>query len=98
MAVIVARIGTPNSGRQAEALAFARKRADAFKALYGIEQEVRVRIGGPVGQVLTVTRHKEMAEVEAMKRKVIADSDSGKLPLAPAGVFAESHEQIWLTA
>jgi len=97
MGVIVARLGTPESGRQSEALAFAKKRAAAFKKLYGIDQEVRVRLGGPVGQVLTVTRHDSLGEVETMKRKVIADTDAGKIPLAPPGVFKHSEEQIWLT-
>ena len=96
MAVVIARIGVPFPGKQAEALAFAKKRAETIKALYGVEQETRIRIGGPVGQVLTTTRHQSLGEVEDMKRKVVADTTSGKIPTAPAGVFQSSEEQIWL--
>lgn len=96
MSVVIARVGIPFPGKQAEALAFAKKRAETIRQLYGVEQETRIRIGGPVGQVLTVTRHKTLGEVEEMKRKVVADTTSGKIPTAPAGVFQSSEEQIWL--
>lgn len=98
MSVIVARIGTPLPGKQADALAFAKKRAEAMHKLYGLDQEVSVRLGGPVGQVLTITRHENLSQFETIKAKVVADTVSGKLPAAPAGVFASAHENLWTTA
>jgi len=52
MTVIYTRTGTPKSGKQAEALAYFRARAAAIEKNYGIKPEVKVRVGGPVGQVI----------------------------------------------
>lgn len=96
MTVIYTRTGTPKSGKQAEALAYFRARAAAIEKNYGIKPEVKIRAGGPVGQVIMVSRLKDMAEFEATKRKVIADTEAGKIPTAPADVFASGEDALWM--
>lgn len=97
MGVVFTRIGTPHPGKQAQAFEFAKKRAAAVNAAYGTEAEVHVRFGGPLGQVVMVSRHKNVQELEDIKRRVIEDAASGKIPVAPEGVFATVEDAIWLT-
>ncbi len=97
MGVVFTRIGTPYPGKQAEAFEFVKKRAEAVNRLYGTQAEVRVRMGGPIGQVLMVAQHKNLQELEDIKRKVIVDSASGKIPVAPEGIFQNVEDAIWLT-
>lgn len=96
MAAIIARIGTPVPGKQAEAFAFAVSRAKVLKELFGIEQDVYVRFGGPVGQVMGVSQHDSVGQIAELKAKVISATNAGKVPTAPAGVFAHVEEAIYL--
>ncbi|APW38639.1 hypothetical protein RD110_16725 [Rhodoferax koreense] len=96
MTVVYTRTGTPMGGKQSEALAYFRARAAAIKKNYGVEPEVKVRAGGPVGQVIMISRMKDLAEFEATKRRVIADTAEGKIPTAPDGVFASGEDALWL--
>ena len=97
MSVVFTRIGTPLPGKQAQAFEFVKQRAAAVNAAYGTSAEVHVRFGGPIGQVVMVSRHKNVQEIEDIKRKVIEDSGKGKIPTAPEGVFATVEDAIWLT-
>lgn len=97
MGVVFTRIGTPLPGKQAEAFNFVKARAAAVNAAYGTNAEVHVRIGGPIGQVVMVSTHKNVQELEDIKRKVIEDSGAGKIPVAPVGVFSSVEDAIWLT-
>ena len=95
MAAIYTRIGTPVTGKQAEAYKFAKQRAEALKKELGINQEVFIRIGGTVGQIVGVSRHDSLEDVVKTKQKVIKATLEGKLPTAPAGVFAKVSEVLW---
>ncbi len=97
MGVVFTRIGTPLPGKQAEAFKFVKERAAAVNAAYGTQAEVHVRLGGPIGQVVMVSRHKSVQELEEIKRRVIEDSAKGALPVSPDGVFSSVEDAIWLT-
>lgn len=97
MGVVFTRIGTPFPGKQAQAFDFVKKRAAAVNAAYGTKAEVHVRMGGPIGQVVMVSRHTSVQELEDIKRKVIEDSSTGKIPVAPENVFSSVEDAIWLT-
>lgn len=97
MGAVFTRIGTPLPGKQAEAFEFVKKRAAAVNAAFGTQAEVHVRLGGPLGQVVMVSRHKDVGEIEAIKRKVIDMSATGEIPIAPPGVFSSVEDAIWLT-
>jgi hypothetical protein len=97
MGVVWTRTGTPFPGHQAEAFEFAKKRAAAVNAAYGTQVEVHVRFGGPLGQIVMISRHKNVQEIEDIKRKVIEDSASGKIPSSNGNIFASVDDAIWLT-
>ena len=97
MGAVFTRIGTPLPGKQAQAFEFVKQRAAAVNAAYGTQAEVHVRFGGPIGQVVMISRHKDVQEIEEIKRKVIDDSGAGKIPMAPEGVFEHVEDAIWLT-
>ena len=96
MGVTFTRTGTPNSGKQVEALEFVKKRAAAIKSQYGVNVEVSVRLGGALGQVISVSRHKTLQEVEDLRRKIMDDTASGKIPKSTAGVFDHVEDAIWM--
>ena len=83
------------TGKQAEAYKFAKQRAEALKKELGINQEVFIRIGGTVGQIVGVSRHDSLEDVVKTKQKVIKATLEGKLPTAPAGGFAKVSEALW---
>lgn len=97
MGAIFTRTGTPLPGKQAEAFEYVKKRAAAVNAAYGTEAEVHVRFGGPIGQLVMISRHKNVQEIEDIKRKVIDDTTSGRIPTAPESVFSHVEDAIWLT-
>lgn len=96
MAALIARVGIPLPGKQAEAFEFAKKRTEAVNKAFGINTELFVRFGGPVGEIVGLTRHASVAEIEAIKRKVIAATHAGEVPTSPDHLFASVHEYIWL--
>jgi hypothetical protein len=96
MSIVYTRTGTPVSGKQGEALDYFKRRAAAIKANYGVDCEVKVRLGGPVGQVILVSRLKDAGELEAIKRRVVADTLAGKMPTAPAGVMESGEDAVWM--
>ncbi len=97
MAVVWTRIATPVPGKQAEAFEFAKKRAAAVNAAYGTQVEVHVRFGGPLGQVAMISRHKNVQEIEDIKRKVIEDSSNSKIPSSDGTLLTSVEDAIWLT-
>ncbi|MDE2367404.1 MAG: hypothetical protein KGN16_00410 [Burkholderiales bacterium] len=96
MSALIARVGIPYPGKQAEAYEFAKKRTDAINKAYGVNTELFIRFGGPVGEIVGLTRHASVAEIEAVKRKIIAATNKGDIPTSPDHLFASVHEYIWL--
>ena len=96
MSVIFTRVGTPLPGRLGDAANFMRKRAEAIQSNYGVEVALNARFGGPVGQMALVSYHESLAELEDLRRKIIADVGAGKLPTPDAGVFGRSDDAVWL--
>lgn len=96
MTIVYTRTGTPRAGKQAEALAYFQERAATIQKSHDIASEVKVRVGGPVGQVIMISRLKSLAEFETIKRTVIGDTLAGKAPVAPEGVFASGEDALWL--
>ncbi|MDN8614773.1 hypothetical protein [Variovorax ginsengisoli] len=47
--------------------------------------------------MVMVSYHKSIQELEDIKRRVIEDSSSGKIPVAPEGIFSSVEDAIWLT-
>lgn len=98
MGAVFGRVVTPKSGHLGENLEFCKKRVAAIKEHLGIDVEIRVRLGGPAGQVLMVSKHKDAGEIEAMRRKLVEAVDAGKIPTPAPGLAESVSDQIWLTA
>ena len=96
MSVVFTRVATPLPGRLGDAANFMRKRADAIHTTYDVELQINARFGGPVGQMALVSYHKSLAELEDLRRRIIADVGAGKLPTPEPGVFHHSDDAIWL--
>ena len=96
MSVVFTRVGTPLPGQLGSAAAFMQERANAIKSAYGVDVGINARFGGPVGQMALVSYHDGLAELEEIRRKIIADVGAGKLPTPKPGIFHHSDDVIWL--
>lgn len=97
MTAVFSRIVTPNSGRLDENVQFSKKRLAAIKEYCGLDVELRVRLGGPAGQILMVSTHENVGEIEKMRRKVMKGVASGDIPQPKKGMAASVEDAIWLT-
>lgn len=97
MPVVMTRIGTPVPGKQGKALAFMKKRAAALESNYGVKATLHHRVGGPLGQMELVSHHKSLQELEEIRRRIIADTGSGKLPVSEDDTFQSVEDRIWMT-
>ena len=96
MSAIFSRTVTPHSGHFDENLQFARKRLAAIKKYTGQDVELHVRMGGPAGQVLMFSTHDSVADIEAMRRKIMEGVASGDIPQPESGMAAHVEDAIWL--
>lgn len=98
MSATFTRTVTPNSGHFGDNLKFAKKRLAAIKDYCGVDVELKVRMGGPGGQILMVSRHENVAEIEEMRRKIMEGVLSGDIP-QPKDTMAKSvQDAVWLSA
>ncbi|MDE2372451.1 MAG: hypothetical protein KGN16_26025 [Burkholderiales bacterium] len=98
MSVVFMRAGNPAPGKQIDALQFTKARAAAADAAYGTKTTVYTRLGGPTGQIVTVTHFANMSELEEVKARIVKDAVAGKLKQQPEGLFAELQDAIWAPA
>ena len=96
--IVFTRTFTPVPGRLGESQKFAQERVAALKESYGLEVAWYARFGGPVGQLNMVSYHESLAELEEVRRKIIADVGASKLPSPEPGLLipGESQDAIWL--
>ena len=96
MTVVFTRTGTPLPGQLGPAAAFMQERANAIKSAYGVDVGINARFGGPVGQMQLVSYHDGLAEMEEIRRKIMADVAAGDLPTPKPGIFHHSDDAVWL--
>ncbi len=96
MSAVFARIVTPNSGHLEENVEFSKRRIAAIREYCGVEIELRVRLGGPAGQLLMVSTHKDAGEIEEMRRKTMEGTAAGAIPQPEPGMAASVEDQVWL--
>lgn len=98
MSATFTRTVTPNSGHFGENLEFAKTRIAAIKDYCGTEVELNVRMGGPGGQLLMVSRHENLAEIEEMRRKIMQGVVSGAIPQPKDSMAKSVQDAVWLSA
>lgn len=96
MTAVFARTVTPNSGHLDENVQFAKKRLAAIKDYCGLDVELRVRMGGPAGQILMVSTHDNVGEIEDIRRKIMEGTASGAIPQPKPGMASSVEDAIWL--
>lgn len=96
MTAVFGRVVTPKSGHLAENTEFAKKRIAAIKKYTGVDVELRSRLGGPAGQLLMVSTHKDVGEIEAMRRKIMEGVASGDIPQPDPGMAESVKDEVWL--
>lgn len=86
------------NGHFGEALDLLRERLDYLYNTHGVKIELKVRFGGPVGEVALMSHHTDAGELELFRRKVMADVGSYHLleDLAHVTIPGETHDEIWL--
>jgi hypothetical protein len=96
--IVFTRTFTPMPGHLGESQSFARERVAALKSAYGLDVKLMARMGGPIGQLNMVSYHENLSELEAIRRKIIADVGDSKLPNPAPGLLipGESQDAIWL--
>lgn len=95
MTVVFTRTVTPSSGHLSDTLKFVKKRIKALKKAYGLNIALNTRFGGPAGQLIMVSYHDNMGDLEKVRRKVMKGVLSGKIPQPKSGIIKDVKDAIW---
>ena len=85
------------SGHLEDNMQFSKRRIAAIKEYCGVDIELLVRLGGPAGQVLMVSTHKDAGEIEQLRRKIMEGVAAGVIPQPEPGMAQSVEDQVWLT-
>ncbi len=94
MTVVFTRTVTPNSGHLGGTLKFAKKRIKALRKAYGLKIALNARVGGPAGQLIMVSYHDSMGDLEKMRRKVMKGVAGGKIPQPKPGLIKSVEDAV----
>jgi hypothetical protein len=94
--VVFTRTVTPNSGYLGATLKFAQKRVAAIKKHCDVEVTIRSRVGGPAGQLILVSYHDDLQELEKVRRKVMKEVLNDKIPQPNPGMIASVEDAVWM--
>lgn len=97
MITFVRRVRMRN-GYFAEAMELLRGRLDHLRQQHDIEIDLKVRFGGPVGEVALVSHHRDAGELERFRRRIMVDQVSSHLlrEIAEVTLPGETHDEIWI--
>ncbi|MCP5074949.1 MAG: hypothetical protein GY947_16875 [Rhodobacteraceae bacterium] len=96
MTVVFTRTVTPNSGHLSDSLKFVKKRIKALKKTYGLKISLNARFGGPAGQLIMVSYHNDMRDLEKVRRKIMKGVMSGKIPQPKPGIVKKVEDAVWI--
>lgn len=97
MITFVRRVRMRN-GHFDEALRLLRQRVDYMHDQHGLTLELKIRFGGPVGEVALISRHRDAAELERLRQKLMFDAGSNQLlrELSSVTLPGETQDEIWM--
>ncbi|CDM22717.1 hypothetical protein [Castellaniella defragrans] len=97
MITFVRRVRMRN-GHFDEALRLLRQRVDYLWDQHGLKLELKIRFGGPVGEVALVSHHRDAAELEHLRQKLMFDAGSNQLlrALSEVTLAGETRDEIWM--
>jgi len=96
MTVVFTRTVTPHSGHLDDTMKFVKKRIAALKKTYGLKVALNARFGGPAGQLIMVSYHDDMRDLEKARRKVMKGVAKGKIPQPKPGIVKNVEDAVWL--
>ncbi len=81
-----------------EAMELLRKRNEYLLHQHDIPIELKVRFGGPVGEVALVSHHRDAGELERFRSRIMVDQVSSHLlrEIADVTLPGETHDEIWM--
>lgn len=81
-----------------EALELLKKRKDYLEQQHGVSIDLKIRFGGPVGEVALVSNHRDAGELERFRARIIVDQGSTELlrEIAQVTLPGETHDEIWI--
>ncbi|CAM5784544.1 hypothetical protein [Castellaniella caeni] len=97
MITFVRRVRMRN-GYYDEALRLLRERVQYLHDQHGLTLELKIRFGGPVGEVALISHHRDAAELEHLRQKLMFDAGSNQLlrDLAEVTLPGETQDEIWM--
>lgn len=96
MTVVFTRTITPNSGHLGDTLKFTKKRIRALRKNYGLNISLSTRFGGPAGQLIMVSYHNSMEDLEKVRRKVMKGVLKGRIPQPKPGLVKKVEDAVWV--
>lgn len=97
--IVFTRVATIAAGKTGAAVAFAHEIAGYMKKAYKVELEVMMPVGGNPQRVAWVTRYKDLAALDAVSSKLLADKKYWEVVGKAAELFmaGSMHDSIWRT-
>ena len=94
------RAGVALPGKQREAHDYVVRRQKYLKDAHGVDAKIAIQVGGPVGHIALSSSHDSMADIEALRRKIMEDPASAALQAEAADLFVpgETRDTLWMTA
>lgn len=81
-----------------EATRLLRQRVDYLWDQHGLKLELKMRFGGPVGEIAMISHHRDAAELEHLRQKLMFDAGSNQIlrELAAVTLPGETRDEIWM--
>jgi hypothetical protein len=98
MTVTFVRSGLMAPGKFQEGQQFVQNRINFMNENYGLEGQLMVGLGGPVGRIAMVTELESVARIEEIRRLLVGGALPKELATGQAGLFVpgETMDRIWL--
>ena len=88
----------PNSGHLGDATKFAKKRLAAIKKSLGVNVGLKVRLGGKGGELIMISHHKDLNELQKVRTKLMRAVLKGKIPQPKPGLVKSVNDAVWIKA
>ncbi len=98
MAVTFVRSGLMTPGKYKEAMQWVQTRNKWLNETFGVDPQLQVLLGGPVGRIAIASQHESVAQIEEIRRKLAGGNEPDEISLARGDFFVpgKSRDRIWL--
>ena len=98
MSVTFVRSGIMMPGKYPQAHKYVENRIKWLKDTYGVNADLMIGLGGPIGRIAMVAEQDSVAEIEDIRRKIAGGALPKELATGQEGLFVvgQTMERIWL--